>query len=75
MVALIPLPDASRRPVRFPIVTVCIIVANVGVFALELAGGDAFVLKWAAIPAHITPRLGDRVHGHVPAWQLVTHSR
>jgi len=54
MGAVIPLTDASRRPVRFPIVTVCIIVANFAVFALELAGGDAFVLQWAAIPAHIT---------------------
>jgi membrane associated rhomboid family serine protease len=52
--ALIPLTDATRRPVRFPIVTLCIILANVAAFGLELVGGDAFVLKWAAIPAHIT---------------------
>jgi len=52
--ALIPLTDASRRPVHFPIVTACIIVANFVVFGLELTGGDAFVLKWAAIPANIT---------------------
>jgi len=51
---LIPLSDASRRPVRFPIVTTCIIVVNFIVFALELRGGDAFVLKWAAVAAHIT---------------------
>jgi len=50
---LIPLTDASRRPVHFPIVTTCIILANVFVFALELRGGDAFVLKWSAIPANI----------------------
>jgi hypothetical protein len=31
--------------VRLPIVTVCIIVANFAVFALELAGGDAVVLN------------------------------
>ena len=54
MGAVIPLTDASRRPEHFPIVTVCIIVANFAVVARELAGGDAFVLKWAAIPAHIT---------------------
>ncbi len=53
MGALIPLTDASRRPVRFPIVTTCIILANFFVFALELRGGDEFVLKWAAIPANI----------------------
>src|SRR5258708_12438617 len=50
---LIPLTDASRRPVHFPIVTTCIILTNVVVFALELRGGDAFVLKWSAIPANI----------------------
>lgn len=50
---LIPLSDASRRPVRFPIVTACIILTNVFVFLLELNGGDSFVLRWAAIPANI----------------------
>ena len=54
MGGLIPLTDASRRPIRFPIVTVGIIVANFFVWALELGGGDAFVLKWSAIPAQIT---------------------
>jgi len=51
---LIPLTDASRRPVHVPIVTACIILTNFFVFALELRGGDAFVLKWAAVPANIT---------------------
>src|SRR5216684_3951571 len=50
---LIPLTDASRRPVHFPIVTTCIILTNVLFFGLELRGGDAFVLKWSAIPANI----------------------
>jgi membrane associated rhomboid family serine protease len=54
MGAVVPLSDASRRPVNFPIVTVAIIVANFIVWFLELANGDAFVLKWAAIPANIT---------------------
>jgi membrane associated rhomboid family serine protease len=51
---LIPLTDASRRPVHFPIVTTCIILTNLFVFVLELRGGDAFVLQWSAIPANIT---------------------
>jgi len=51
---LIPLTDASRRPVHFPIVTTCIILTNFYAFALELRGGDAFVLQWSAIPANIT---------------------
>jgi membrane associated rhomboid family serine protease len=53
MGGLIPLTDASRRPVHAPIATVCIIIANFFVFALELRGGEAFVLKWSAIPANI----------------------
>ncbi len=53
MGAMIPLTDASRRPVHFPIVTTCIILTNFFVFVLELSGGDAFVLKWSAIPANI----------------------
>jgi membrane associated rhomboid family serine protease len=50
---LIPLSDTSRRPVRLPVVTAFIIVANVFVFLLELIRGDAFVLQWSAIPAQI----------------------
>jgi membrane associated rhomboid family serine protease len=50
---LIPLSDASRRPVRLPVVTAFIIVVNVFVFLLELMRGDAFVTEWSAIPAQI----------------------
>jgi len=53
MGGLIPLTDASRRPVHVPVVTACIILANFFIFALELKGGDAFVLQWAAVPANI----------------------
>lgn len=53
MGGFIPLSDASRRPVHFPIVTTCIILTNLFVFVLELSGGDAFVLKWSVIPADI----------------------
>ena len=54
MGGLIPLSDASRRPVNMPVVTTLIIVANAFVFVLELLRGDAFVLQWAAIPAQIS---------------------
>ena len=57
MGTVIPLSDASRRPTRFPVVTLLIISLNVFVFVLELIGGEPFVLKWAAIPA-------DLVAGH-----------
>src|SRR5580700_2529448 len=54
MGGLIPLGDASRRPARVPVVTILIILVNVFVFFQELMGGDAFVMKWSAIPDQIT---------------------
>jgi membrane associated rhomboid family serine protease len=53
MGGLVPLGDASRRPAQIPIVTAGIILINVCVFVAELWYGDAFVLRWAAIPAEI----------------------
>ncbi len=50
---MIPLSDASRRPVRFPIATVLIIGLNAVVFFIELAGGDAFITRWSLVPADI----------------------
>jgi membrane associated rhomboid family serine protease len=50
---VIPLSDASRRPAHFPLITLFIIVINGFVFLQELLGGDAFVLRWAAVPANI----------------------
>ena len=50
---MIPLSDASRRPVRFPIATVTIIVINFIVFFFELAGGDDFINRWSLVPADI----------------------
>jgi membrane associated rhomboid family serine protease len=51
---MIPLTDADRRPVNFPIMTLLIIGLNFIVFFLELIGGDAFVSHWALVPAQIT---------------------
>lgn len=51
---MIPLWDASRRPVDFPIVTLLLIVINALAFFFELSGGDSFVLRWAAVPSDIT---------------------
>ena len=50
---MIPISDASRRPLHIPIATIMIILVNAGVFLLELAGGNAFVNRWSVIPAHI----------------------
>jgi len=54
MGGLIPLSDASRRPIRMPVVTGAIVVLNVIIFLLELVRGDAFVIQWSAVPAQIT---------------------
>jgi membrane associated rhomboid family serine protease len=50
---MIPLGDADRRPLRFPIVTVGIVAANALTFLLELSGGDAFINQWSLVPANI----------------------
>ncbi|HYL20699.1 MAG TPA: rhomboid family intramembrane serine protease [Gemmatimonadales bacterium] len=51
---MIPLGDASRRPVHFPVFTTAIILVNALVFVLELQGGEPFVTRWSAVPADIT---------------------
>ena len=53
MGGLIPLSDASRRPMRMPVVTPLIVLVNVLLFLLELTHGAAFVVKWSAVPAQI----------------------
>jgi membrane associated rhomboid family serine protease len=50
---MIPLWDATRRPVDFPIMTLFIIIANVIAFICELSGGEAFVTRWSVVPADI----------------------
>jgi membrane associated rhomboid family serine protease len=54
---VIPLSDASRRPRRFAVMTLLIVVLNAYVFLRELLEGDAFVSRWAVIPAEV-------MHGH-----------
>ena len=56
---MIPLRDATRRPARFPLVTVALIVANVLVFLWEIGADDASILRFAVVPAVL-------MHGH--AW-------
>ena len=53
MGGLIPLSDASRRPVHMPVITVLIILVNAFVFVLELMNGESFVIKWSAVPADV----------------------
>jgi membrane associated rhomboid family serine protease len=50
---LIPLSDASRRPLNFPIMTVLIVAANAAMFFFELMLGDTFINRWSLVPANI----------------------
>ncbi len=50
---MLPIGDASRRPVHFPLVTLSLIAVNVLAFLLELAGGDPFINRWSVVPADI----------------------
>jgi membrane associated rhomboid family serine protease len=50
---VIPLGDASRRPLRFPLATVLVIAVNFLIFFFELAGGDTFINRWSMVPADI----------------------
>jgi len=50
---MIPLGDASRRTISFPVMTLAIIAANALVFFLELTAGDPFINHWSLVPAHI----------------------
>lgn len=50
---MIPISDATRRPVHFPIITTIIIATNFFAFLLELAGGNSFIERWSMVPANI----------------------
>ena len=50
---MIPLSDATRRPLHLPFVTMLIIVVNGLVFLLELVAGDAFINQWSLVPAQV----------------------
>ncbi len=50
---MIPIGDASRRPVRLPLITWAIIAANVAMYLLELSHGEAFIVRWSVIPKDI----------------------
>jgi membrane associated rhomboid family serine protease len=69
---MIPLRDASRTPVRFPVVTVSLIVINVLAFVWEVGSDEAAIIRWAAVPAEllrgqgwITPLTAMFLHGSV----------
>jgi membrane associated rhomboid family serine protease len=50
---MIPLGDVDRRPLRFPLLTVLIIGANVLAFSFEITQGSTFIRRWALVPADV----------------------
>lgn len=64
MPGVIPLTDATRRPVQLPVATLGLIAANVLVFFLELQGAEPFVLRWACVPSKVLGRRSKMPWGH-----------
>jgi membrane associated rhomboid family serine protease len=50
---MIPLGDASRRPINFPVITIFLIAINAYFFWLEISEGNTFISRWALVPARI----------------------
>lgn len=59
---MMPLGDDNSQRKTIPYVTYALILMNVLVFFLEMAGGEAFIMKWAFIPSEFA---SDPV-GHFP---------
>lgn len=55
---MLPLGDDDRGRRIFPVVTYVLIAINVLVFFLELAGGDAFINRWAFVPSRFMANPG-----------------
>jgi membrane associated rhomboid family serine protease len=69
---MIPLRDASRTPVRFPVVTVSLVAVNVLAFVWEIGSDEASIIRWAVVPAELlrgqgwlTPLSAMFLHGGV----------
>jgi membrane associated rhomboid family serine protease len=48
---MLPIGDDNSTRKTFPFVTYALIAVNVVFFLIELAGGDAFIMKWAFVPS------------------------
>jgi len=69
---MIPLRDASRTPIRFPVVTASLIAVNVLAFVWEVGSDEAAIIRWAVVPAELlrghgwtTPFTAMFLHGGV----------
>ena len=67
---MIPLGDASRRPVQFPLVTVGLVIANVLAFVWEIGASDQAITALTVVPAQLV-----RGHGWItPLTAMFLHA-
>jgi len=55
---IIPLRNATRTPVRFPLVSVMLVAVNVLAFVWEIGSSDAAILRLAVVPADLMRGVG-----------------
>ena len=48
---MLPIGDDNSGRRTIPLITYALIALNVLFFLVELAGGDAFIMKWAFVPS------------------------
>ena len=67
---MIPLADATRKSVRFPLVTVALVAVNVVAFLWEIGSSDAAILRFAVVPADLMQGRG----GITPLTAMFLHA-
>lgn len=67
---MIPLADATRKSVRFPLVTVALVAVNVVGFLWEIGSSDATILRFAVVPADLMQGRG----GITPLTAMFLHA-
>ena len=67
---IIPLGDATRKPVRFPLVTVTLVAVNLAAFLWEIGSSDAAVVRFAVVPADLMQGRG----GITPLTAMFLHA-
>src|SRR5207247_1959116 len=71
MGTMIPLGDASRRPLHRSVVTASIILVNAIVFIMELQGGEPFVMKWSVVAAFMCRFLFSCPRDQIRSWLVI----
>ncbi len=67
---IIPLADATRKSVRFPLVTATLVAVNIVVFLWEIGASDAAILRLAVVPAAVMQGRG----GLTPLTAMFLHA-